>query len=50
MTLVKKLKVNPDLQKERNKCSFKTEELTNWWYGGAKNVEEKRWKGKVLFF
>lgn len=46
MGAVKKSKVNPDLEGERKKCSFKTIEFTNWWHGGAKNVEEKRWRGK----
>lgn len=46
MSSTKKITLNPDLALERKKCSFKTEEFTNWWYGGAKNVEEKRWKGK----
>lgn len=39
-------KVNPDLANERKKCSFNTEEFTNWWYGGAKKVEEKRARGE----
>lgn len=39
-------KVNPDLQEERKKCTFNQEEFTNWYHGGAKKVEEKRWRGE----
>lgn len=38
-------KVNPDIQEERNKVSFTVEEFTNWYYGGAANVKEKRFLG-----
>lgn len=42
MSLVKENKVNPDLAKERMKCTFKTTEFTNWWYGGQELVERRR--------
>lgn len=48
MNSVKKSGVNPDLVGERKKCSFKTADFTNWWYGGEKNVEKKRWIGKYF--
>lgn len=41
----KKDNVNPDLDNERKKCSFQTSEFTNWWFGGSKNVEVKRFRG-----
>lgn len=39
-------KVNPDLQKERNKATFNTEEFTIWWSGGRKKYEERKALGK----
>lgn len=39
-------KINPDLLKERQKASFKTEELAVWWNGGQKKLENKRFLGK----
>lgn len=42
-------KVNPDLLEERNKVSFNVEEFTNWFYGGAEKVKEKRFLGKNCF-
>lgn len=46
------LKLNKDLKEERDKVSFNVEELTNWYYGGAEEVREKRFLGKniILFF
>ncbi|XP_072946829.1 acyl-coenzyme A oxidase 1-like [Epargyreus clarus] len=42
-------KVNEDLQKERSKCTFNTEELTNFLDGGAQNAERRRkLENKVL--
>lgn len=38
--------VNPDLQKERSKCTFEQAEFTRWWYGGEKKLQEKRLRGK----
>lgn len=39
-------KINPDLKEERDKVGFNVEEFTNWYYGGADNVKEKRFFGK----
>lgn len=39
-------KINPDLQEARDKVTFKTEEFTNWYYGGVDKVKEKRFFGK----
>lgn len=39
-------KVNPDLEKEREKSSIDKSEFTNWWHGGAQKVELKRKIGK----
>lgn len=44
----KTLKVNPDLEKERQKCSFNGEELTNWWYGSAAEVQKRRAIGECI--
>lgn len=41
-------KVNPDLQEERDKVSFKVEEFTNWFHGGEEKVEEKRFLGEMI--
>jgi hypothetical protein len=38
--------MNPDIKEERDKVSFNIEEFTNWYYGGADKVEEKRFIGK----
>lgn len=38
-------KLNKDLQDEREKVSFEVTEFTNWFHGGVKNVEEKRFLG-----
>lgn len=43
MELVKrKSTVNPNLERERQNCSFDTSEFTNWWYDGAAAVERRR--------
>lgn len=42
-------KINPDLLKERQKASFKTEELAVWWNGGQKKLENKRFLGKYYW-
>lgn len=39
------MKVNPDLQEEREKIGFDVEEFTNWFYKGADKVKEKRFYG-----
>lgn len=38
-------KVNPDLDKERQICSFNVEEFSSWWLGGDKKLQEKRKRG-----
>ncbi|XP_070507364.1 acyl-coenzyme A oxidase 1-like [Chironomus tepperi] len=35
--------VNKDLKEERDKVNFNVEEFTNWFYGGADKVKEKRY-------
>lgn len=40
-------KMNPDLVKERQKCSFDVEEFARWWNGGDKKLQEKRDRGKL---
>lgn len=45
-----KMKINPDLEDERNKIDFEIEEFTNWYYKGADKVEEKRFLGKFNVF
>lgn len=35
-------KINKDLQEERDSVAFNVSELTNWYYGGAESVKEKR--------
>lgn len=39
-------KVNVDLQRERDACTFNTAELTNWIDGGVEKTEERRKRGK----
>jgi hypothetical protein len=34
--------VNKDLQEERDKVKFNVAEFTNWFYGGAEKVKQKR--------
>lgn len=41
--------VNVDLQKEREKCTFNVEELTNFLDGGAKKTLSRRKLGMWLF-
>lgn len=43
-------KLNKDLQDEREKVSFEVGEFTNWYHGGVKNVEEKRFLGNFNVF
>lgn len=40
-------KINSDLQAERNSASFDVQEFTNWYYGGAEKVAEKKFFGKI---
>lgn len=39
-------KINPDLLKERKKCSFNVEELATWWCNGPQKLKEKRERGE----
>lgn len=39
-------KVNPDLENERKKCTFSTEELARYWIGSEQKLEEKRARGE----
>lgn len=38
-------RVNPDLAKEREKCTFDVEELSRYWIGDQTKLEEKRARG-----
>lgn len=42
------VKVNKDLQEERDKINFNVEEFTNWYYGDEEKVREKRYLGKLI--
>lgn len=42
-------KINPDIQEERENISFKIEDFTNWFHGGADKVKEKRFLGEFRF-
>lgn len=39
--------MNKDLKDERDKVPFDIEELTNWFYGDAEKVKEKRFLGMI---
>lgn len=39
-------KINKDLKEERDKVKFNVEEFTEWFYGGAEKVKEKRYMGR----
>lgn len=39
-------KINPDLAREREKCTFDVEELATYWIGDKQKLEEKRARGK----
>lgn len=43
------VKVNEDLQRERNKCDFDVEELTNFIDGGVDKTAKRRELGKYDF-
>ncbi|CRL03335.1 CLUMA_CG016522, isoform B [Clunio marinus] len=43
------MKVNPDLQEERDKISFKVQDFTNWYYGGEESVKEKKTIENLFF-
>lgn len=38
--------MNPDLARERQKCTFDREELATYWIGDAQKLEEKRARGE----
>lgn len=40
--------INPDLDKERRKCTFNVEELARYWYGDQTKLDEKRARGMLL--
>jgi hypothetical protein len=40
--------MNKDLKEERDKVPFDIEEFTNWLYGGADEVKEKRFLGEKI--
>lgn len=42
------MQTNKELKEERDKVPFDVEELTNWFYGGAEKVKEKRFLGIQL--
>lgn len=43
-------KVNPDLILERKKCNFDVEEFSTWWVGGKSKLDDKRFRGSLIFF
>lgn len=43
-------KINPDLARERQKCTFDREELATYWIGDKQKLEEKRARGKLEIF
>lgn len=40
------VKINPDLARERQKCTFDPEELAVYWIGDKQKLEEKRARGE----
>lgn len=48
MPAVERSKINPDLEKERTKCSFDVEEFAQYWIGGRAKLDEKRARGKIF--
>lgn len=42
-------KINPDLVREREKCTFRIEELTNYIDGSQEATAERHARGKHLF-
>lgn len=41
--------INQDLQREREKCTFRPEELTNFLDGGVQKTIDRRETGEFLF-
>lgn len=46
MPEVGKAAINPDLEKERQKCTFDVEEFARYWTGGQAKLDEKRARGE----
>lgn len=42
--------INPDLAKERQKCTFDIEEFSQYWYGDQNKLEEKRQRGMLIIY
>lgn len=40
-------KINPDLIKERNKCTFDPQELTHLIDGGVEKTNERKFRGEL---
>lgn len=40
-------KISKELKEERDKVKFNVEEFTNWFFGGAELVKEKKYIGKI---
>lgn len=49
MSALKKVTINQDLLRERKKCTFDPEELTNFLDGGKEKTGERRSRGRSLF-
>lgn len=43
-----KIKVSPDLERERKKCTFNTQELTHLLDGGPEKTAERKERGTVF--
>lgn len=41
--------INPDLEKERQKCTFDVEEFARYWIGDQTKLDEKRARGWFTF-
>lgn len=44
------IKVNPDLQKERNTATFDPHEFSIFWAGGPEKYKEKKSLGKLAAY
>lgn len=45
-----KVTINADLANERRKCTFDVEELARYWIGDQVKLEEKRARGKDIYY
>lgn len=43
-----KSNVNPDLERERKKCTFNTKELTHLLDGGVEKTAERKERGTII--